>query len=257
MDEALPAYAKKIARDVQLLCFDEFHVVDVADAMLLGRLFGALWDLGVVTVATSNWPPDDLYKDGLQRDRFLPFIARLKNQLTLAPILSPTDYRLQRLLGHQVYFAPLGPHSDREMQKLFNELVDDAECQPMEIQLPGRRWVIRRAAKGVVWLDFDEACGEARGASDYLALAEAAQVVFLAHVPQFTAEQRNEAKRLMNLVDILYEGRVRLVMAAAAPPHDLYPAGSHKFEFERTVSRLLEMQSAGYLAGVIGGTDGS
>ena len=254
MDDALLSFARVTARQSQLLCFDEFHVTDVADAMLLGRLFTALWNLGVVIVATSNWAPDDLYKDGLQRDRFLPFINTLKQRLMICNLVSDTDYRLARLRGHRVYYAPLGPHTTAQMEFLFHDLTQDAEPTPLELQLPGRRWIVRRAAKGIAWLDFTDACAEARGAPDYLALAAAVQVVFLNNVPVFTDDIRNEVKRLMTLIDILYENHIRVVIAAEAEPQDLYPAGRHNFEFERTVSRLMEMQSAEYLAGIIGGT---
>ena len=254
MDDALLSFARQVARQAHLLCFDEFHVVDVADAMLLGRLFHALWNLGVVIVATSNWAPDDLYKDGLQRDRFLSFIAELKSRLTVCYLQSDTDYRLARLRGSPVYYSPLGPHTAAQMEQLFKDLIQDAEITPLELALPGRRWLIRHAAKGIVWLNFEDVCAEARGAPDYLALAQATQVVFLDHVPVFTADMRNEVKRFMTLIDILYENRIRMVIAAEAAPQQLYPAGAHNFEFERTVSRLMEMQSAAYLSRVIGGT---
>lgn len=253
MDSALLNFARQVAQDVRLLCFDEFHVVDVADAMLLGRLFQSLWNQGVIIVATSNWAPDDLYKDGLQRDRFLPFIAALKQNLEVCHLQSETDYRLARLRGHPVYYSPLGPHQKEQMEFLFRDLTQDAEMQPIELQLQGRRWLIRRAAKEIVWLDFADACAEARGAPDYLALAEYCQVVFLDQVPKFTEDMRNEVKRLMTLVDILYERHVRMVIGAESQPQELYPLGKHGFEFERTVSRLMEMQSAEYLRGAIGG----
>ncbi|HCM83326.1 MAG TPA: cell division protein ZapE [Alphaproteobacteria bacterium] len=253
MDSALQNFARHVAHETRLLCFDEFHVVDVADAMLLGRLFQSLWDLGVVIVATSNWPPDDLYKDGLQRDRFLPFIAALKRNLQICHLQSDTDYRLARLRGHPVYYAPLGPHQAEQMNFLFDDLTQGAEITPLELQLQGRRWLIRRAAKGIAWLDFTDACADARGAPDYLALAQNAQVVFLDQVPRFDDDMRNEVKRLMTLIDILYENHVRIVMGAETEPQKLYVSGHHSFEFERTVSRLMEMQSAEYLKGAIGG----
>lgn len=252
MDDALSAFARHVAREATLLCFDEFHVVDVADAMLLGRLFQSLWDLNVVIVATSNWAPDDLYKDGLQRDRFLPFIAALKQQLAICHLMSDTDYRLARLRGFPVYYSPLGPHQKERMEFLFGDLIQGAEITPMELQLQGRRWLIRKAAKNIAWIDFEDACSEARGAPDYLALAQQAHVLFLDQIPQFNDDMRNEVKRLMTLIDILYENHVRIVVGAEAEPQKLYPAGHHAFEFERTVSRLMEMQSAEYLKGAIG-----
>ena len=222
--------------------------------MLLGRLFHALWELGVVTVATSNWEPDDLYKDGLQRDRFLPFIAELKSRLTVCELKSDTDYRLARLRGYPVYYSPLGVAADERMEFLFHDLTPHTEITPLELHLPGRRWIIQRAAKGIVWLEYADACAGARGAPDYLELARAAQVVFIHHIPVFTDDMRNEVKRLVTLIDILYENHVRVVISAAAQPHALYPTGAHAFEFERTISRLMEMQSASYLADTIHGS---
>jgi cell division protein ZapE len=251
-DDALIGFARLVAKNAQLLCFDEFHVVDVADAMLLGRLFHALWQFGVVTVATSNWAPDTLYQDGLQRDRFLPFIAELKSRLIICHLQSDTDYRLARLRGFPVYYAPLGPHAAQQMEFLFQDLTQGIEPHVLELQLPGRIWRIPRAAKGIVWLEYQDACAEARGAPDYLALADAAQVVFLSGMPKFTEDTRNEVKRLMMLIDILYERHIRVVISAEAQPQQLYPAGRHGFEFERTVSRLMEMQSMAYLGSVIG-----
>ena len=251
MDDALLGFAKHIARDASLLCFDEFHVVDVADAMLLGRLFHALWGLGVVTVATSNWAPDDLYKDGLQRDRFLPFIAELRSRLVVCELKSETDYRLARLRGYPVYYSPLDAKADERMEFLFHDLTQHAEITPLDLHLPGRRWVIPRAGKGIVWLEYEDVCAAARGAPDYLELATSTQVIFINHIPVFTDDMRNEVKRLMTLIDILYENHVRAVISAGADVTSLYPAGTHAFEFERTISRLMEMQSAGYLGGVI------
>jgi len=251
-DDALIGFARLVAKQAKLLCFDEFHVVDVADAMLLGRLFHALWQFGVVTVATSNWAPDNLYQDGLQRDRFLPFIAELKNRLVICHLQSDTDYRLARLRGAPVYYAPLGPHATERMEFLFHDLTADTEPHPLDLQLPGRIWHIPRAAKGMVWLEYADACAAARGAPDYLALGEHAQVVFINNIPKFTADMRNEVKRLMMLIDILYERHIRVVISAEGSPQQLYPAGQHGFEFERTISRLMEMQSMAYLGDVIG-----
>jgi cell division protein ZapE len=251
-DDALIGFARLVAKQAKLLCFDEFHVVDVADAMLLGRLFHALWQFGVVTVATSNWAPDTLYKDGLQRDRFLPFIAELKTRLIICHLQSDTDYRLARLGGAQVYYAPLGPHATQQMEFLFQDLTQGLEPHPLALQLPGRQWIIPRAAKSIVWLEYTDTCGGARGAPDYLALAEAAQVVFINHIPKFTEDMSNEVKRLMMLIDILYERHIRVVISADALPQQLYPQGRHSFEFERTISRLMEMQSMAYLGSVIG-----
>ena len=251
-DNVLLQFAKTTAQEARLLCFDEFHVVDVADAMLLGRLFQALWDLGVVVVATSNWPPDLLYKDGLQRSRFLPFIAELKNNMQICHLQSQRDYRLARLNGRQVYFFPLGLHASECMEALFAEVTEGAEITAIELQLSGRRWLIRRTAKGAAWLDFNDVCGSARGAPDYLALANEFQAIFLDCVPIFTDDMRNEVKRFMTLIDVLYEHRCRVIITAEAAPHALYPTGHHGFEFERTVSRLMEMQASDYPSAIAG-----
>ncbi|HYG89821.1 MAG TPA: cell division protein ZapE [Azospirillum sp.] len=246
-DDALPELARQLAEEAWLLCFDEFHVVDIADAMILGRLFTALFEAGVVVVATSNWAPDLLYKDGLQRELFLPFIALLKERLDVMALDGPTDYRLDRLKGTPVYYWPLSPATDAEMKALFAALTDNAPASATHLLVQGRRVDIGRAAKGVAWVDFWDLCGKPFGAADYLAIATHFHTVLLDEVPTLTDERRNEAKRLMTLIDALYEHKVNVVIAADGPPERLYPEGRHAFEFERTVSRLMEMQSEDYL----------
>lgn len=246
--DPLPKIAAGLAKDVTLLCFDEFHVTDIADAMILGRLFGALFENGVVVVATSNWPPDDLYKDGLQRASFLPFIELLKQRLDILHLASPTDYRLIRLKAMKIYHAPLGPAATRALEKAFRDLTDGADAGQEEIIVRGRRLTVDRAARGVGWFTFAELCEQPRGAEDYIAVAGHFHSVVLDGVPRLPEAKRNEAKRFMTLIDTLYEHKVNLVMAADAAPQDLYREGTHAFEFERTVSRLMEMQSEEYMA---------
>ena len=246
-DDSLPELARALADEAWLLCFDEFHVTNVVDAMILGRLFTSLFDLGVVVVATSNWPPDMLYKDGLQRELFLPFIALLKEKLDVLALEGPTDYRLDRLQGKPVYFWPLGPDTDSKIRRTFEALTDGARGEPTHLLVQGRRVDIACAARGVAMADFWSLCGKPLGAADYIAVATHFHTVLIHGVPTMKDELRNEAKRFMTLIDALYEHKVNLVVAAEGPPERLYPEGTHAFEFERTVSRLMEMQSEDYL----------
>ncbi|WP_029007761.1 cell division protein ZapE [Azospirillum halopraeferens] len=246
-DDAIPDLARRMAEEAWLLCFDEFHVTDIADAMILGRLFTHLFDNGVVVVATSNWPPDLLYKDGLQRELFLPFIALLKEKLDVLALEGATDYRLNRLSGMPVYHWPLGAASDAALKDAFAALTDGAPTSPTHLLVQGRRVEIECAAAGVARVDFWDLCGKPFGAADYLAIATHFHTVLIDDVPAMRDERRNEAKRFMTLIDALYEHKVKVIIAADAPPERLYPEGTHAFEFERTVSRLMEMQSEEYL----------
>ncbi len=239
--------ASSLADQAWLLCFDEFHVTDITDAMILGRLFEALFAHGVVVVATSNWPPDDLYKDGLQRELFVPFIALIKEKLDLLSLAGETDYRLARLKTMQVYTVPLGAEATALLEKDFQLLTEGAAVESDRIEVKGRTLDVTRSARGVAWLSFEELCERPLGAEDYLAVAQRYHTLIMDGVPTLDASKRNEAKRFMTLIDALYEAKVHLILAAAALPDEIYPSGSHAFEFQRTASRLTEMQSPEYI----------
>ena len=246
-DDPIAPTAGLIASRAKLLCFDELQVTDIADAMILGRLFEALFARGVVLVATSNRPPDDLYKDGLNRQLFLPFIDLLKERCEVVRVAGPRDHRVDRLLAHETWVAPITPSNACEFDGFWRELTDDQPESPATVEVLGRTLTFRRAVGGQLRASFAELCEAALGAQDYLALAEQFHTVFLEGLPVLTPAQRNEAKRFVTLVDALYEARARLVVLAEAQPEALYPAGDGAFEFERTVSRLQEMRSADYL----------
>lgn len=250
-DDPIKPLAWRIAQEAWLLCFDEFNVVDIADAMILARLFEALDDYGVVVLATSNWIPDDLYLDGLQRALFLPFIAWMKERYEVLHLDSPRDYRRDRLAGHRVYFHPDDSAARIAMSGLFAELTDGAAGAPVQLSVGGRTLPVPHAARGTAWFSFQELCGSRsnRGAADYLALAAHYHTVFLDGIPQLSDERRDETKRLQLLIDSLYEARARLVVAAAVPPDALLAEGKMHYEFQRTVSRLIEMQAEDYLRG--------
>ncbi|MEX1147117.1 MAG: cell division protein ZapE [Sphingomonadales bacterium] len=252
-DDPIPPLARAVATDARLLCFDEFQVSDVADAMILGRLFTALWNEGVVTVATSNRVPGDLYKDGLNRQLFLPFIDLVRERLDVVELDGPTDYRLERLGGAPVYYTPISEEATRALSETFYRLTDHEvgdrnAVGPDELAVQGRKLHVPVASRGVAVFSFRRLCGNPLGAADYLAIAWRYHTVIVVGIPVMGPEMRNEARRFVTLIDALYENNVKFLCSAAAPPEDLYEAGDGAFEFQRTVSRLMEMQSADYLA---------
>jgi cell division protein ZapE len=247
IDDPMPPVAADLAREARLLCFDEFQVTDIADAMILGRLFEALFEEGVVVVATSNRHPDDLYKDGLNRQLFLPFIAMLKSRLDIVRLDAERDYRLDRLGAAPVYHSPLGPEADAAMDRAWETMIAGAREHPEMLVVKGRNVVAPRTARGLARFTFAELCAAPLGASDYLAIVRRYSALFIDRIPLMGPENHNEAKRFVTLVDAIYESRTKLVCSAAAIPAALYARGDGAFEFERTASRLMEMQSADYL----------
>lgn len=244
-DDALPRLARDFASQCRLVCFDEFHVADVADAMILSRLFTALFEAGLVMVATSNWVPDDLYKGGLQRQRFLPFIELLKDRMELLVLEGGRDFRLDRLRGRQTWFT--GPGASAALDALFDRLADGRRPWRWDFPLGSRAIPVARMVPAAGWFEYDTLCRRAHGAADFLALAGHFEAVFIDGVPLFTAERRDETRRFVTLVDALYERKVKLAVAAAAAPDALCPAGPLEFEFRRTASRLCEMQAADWM----------
>jgi len=245
--DPLPKVAAQIATETRLMCFDEFHVSDIADAMILGRLMQALFDAGVLFCITSNYPPAGLYPDGLQRERLLPTIALLEEKLDVIEIDAGIDYRLRALEQAEIYHVPADAVGESRMHDTFVRLAGgEGHARPLEVlqrQVP----VIRRAP-GVLWADFATLCGGPRSQNDYLEIAHAFHTVFLSGIPALGADHAAEARRLTWLVDVLYDHRVKLIATAAVAADRLYPAGRHAAEFQRTVSRLVEMRSHEYLA---------
>lgn len=241
VDDAIQPVANEIIKTVRLLCFDEMQITDITDAMIVGRLFEQLFKAGVVIVTTSNRVPDDLYKDGLNRNLFLPFIDLIKQRLFIHELASATDYRLDRLSGETVYFTPNDAASREKLDAIWNDMGGTSE--PLILKVKGREIELPMFKNGVARASFYDLCSTALGPGDYLALAQAVRVLVLDAIPNLSRNNFNEAKRFVTLIDALYEARVRLICSAAAVPDKLYVEGEGAFEFERTASRLIEMQS--------------
>lgn len=243
IENPLTILASDIANDIDLLCFDELHVNDIADAMILGPLFEALDKTGVTLILTSNYAPDDLYKNGLQRARFLPFIEHIKSHMDIIEVDSPTDYRLRALTDNGTWFMPLSDQSWGAMDNLFETLTNHETAHATSINIGGRELPIQRAAGHIAWCDFKTLCVENRGASDYIALGTAFDIIFIDNIRHMDEHHRNEARRFMTLIDTLYDMKRVVIIRAACQPADTYSGSTHKFEYDRTLSRLIEMQS--------------
>ncbi|APW37309.1 cell division protein ZapE [Rhodoferax koreense] len=246
--DPLDELGRRMAKRYKLLCFDEFHVADITDAMILYRLLKALFDNGVGFITTSNFRPDDLYPDGLHRDRILPAIALLNERLEVVNVDNGTDYRRKTMEQVKLYHTPLGPEADAEMTAAFESLAESHDDEDPVLHIEQREIRARRKAGGVVWFDFRILCGGPRSQNDYLEIATQFHTVLLSDVPVMAVRQASEARRFTWLVDVLYDRRVKLIMSAEAVPEELYTAGPLAHEFPRTASRLSEMQSAEFLA---------
>ncbi len=239
--DALAPVAREVAQSVRLLAFDEMQITDITDAMIVGRLFEALFEAGVTVVTTSNRVPDDLYKDGLNRQLFLPFIDLIKEKMEVWEMVSPTDYRQDRLTGSPVYFSPVNADARAQIQAIWDDLAGGS-ADPLQLEVKGRLVELPAFRNGVARARFFDLCGKMLGPGDYLAIAEEVKVLILEDIPCLGRSNFNEAKRFVTLIDALYEARVRLICSAAAEPEFLYVEGEGVFEFERTASRLREMQ---------------
>ncbi|ASP19956.1 cell division protein ZapE [Antarctobacter heliothermus] len=242
-EDPIKPVAKEISDSVRLLAFDEMQITDIADAMIVGRLFEALFEGGTTVVTTSNRVPNDLYKDGLNRQLFLPFIDLLKERMVVRELASERDHRQDRLAGTQVYFSPANAAARTQIDTLWEELTHGQE-EPLTLHVKGREVELPRYHNGVARADFFDLCGRMLGPADYLKLAESVRVLILENIPQLSRRNFNEARRFVTLIDTLYEARVKLIASAAAQPEMLYVEGEGSFEFERTASRLREMQAA-------------
>ncbi|MCF6219786.1 MAG: AFG1 family ATPase [Robiginitomaculum sp.] len=245
-DDPIAPTAKAIASEATLLCFDEFHVTDITDAMILSRLFTALLARGVVIVATSNRAPDELYKDGLNRKLFLPFIELLKQKLDVLAMGGDEDHRLRKFNKAPMYYSPLGAKADAGIEAIWQRLIKPNKPQMQILKVQGRE-ISLLAATGTARADFADLCDRALGAADYLMIAKSFTTLILENVPIMSLHNRNEAKRFVTLIDTLYEHKTKLVLSADATPDKLYDTGDGAFEFERTTSRLMEMRSDEYI----------
>ena len=245
VDDAIAPVAAAVSDEVRILAFDEMQITDITDAMIVGRLFEKLFAAGTVIVTTSNRPPDDLYKNGLNRQLFLPFIALLKERMEVRELASETDYRQNRLAGEEVYFAPADARAREAIEAIWQGLTGGS-CEPLTLRVQGRDVALPAFHNGVARATFWDLCGRPLGPADHLALAAAVRVLVLEDIPRLSAENYNPARRFVTLIDALYEAKVRLIASAADLPERLYIEGEGSFEFARTASRLREMQGAGW-----------
>ncbi|PZM09576.1 cell division protein ZapE [Rhizobium tubonense] len=248
--DPIPPVAADLYEQAELLCFDEFSVTDIADAMILSRLFSQLFVLGCVLVATSNVEPDNLYRDGLNRGLFLPFVDLLKTYVDVVTLDSPTDYRMEKLNSQPVYLTPINERTDMAMDASWAQVLQGRKAQSMEIPRKGRSIHVPRAVDRTARFSFADLCEAPLGAADFLAIADRFDTIFIDHIPQMGPDKRNQTKRFIILIDTFYDHAVRLFVSAAAMPEDLLVErrGTEGFEFDRTTSRLFEMRSAEYLA---------
>jgi cell division protein ZapE len=246
-NDPLKALAERIAHSTRLLCFDEFHVSDIADAMLLGRLLEALFERGVVLVMTSNYPPSGLYPNGLKRDSFLPTIALMERQLSVINVDGGNDYRLRELTREPLFMVPNGQDANERMHKLFLHLAPGHSQQGGEIEVLGRFIPVHQRTEDAIWFDFQAICGGPRAQTDYLEIARTYHTVLVSDIPKLSAAKSSEARRFTWLVDVFYDHRVKLVASSEVAPEQIYTEGTQASEFFRTVSRLVEMQSKSYL----------
>ncbi len=246
LQKTIEQIADEIARDAKLLCLDEMQIVDIADAMIIGRLFEAMHVRGVVMVTTSNLPPNGLYKDGLNRDLFLPFIAKLNQELDVISLDSQKDYRLGRVRAQNTYLSPATAENRVAFNALWADLTDGAMGKAEVLEVLGRKRHVPKAAHGCASFTFFELCGEALGPPDYLAISAAYKNVFISGVPKLKSHQRNETKRFILMIDSFYDAKTRLVILADDTPENLFPKNQHSFESQRSISRLKEMQSASW-----------
>lgn len=246
-NDPLIALANNIEKSTRLLCLDELHVDDIADAMILGRLITALFERGVVLVTTSNQSPDNLYLHGLQRQNFLPAIELIKRELKVLHIGNGNDYRTQTMAREPLFLVPANEASEMAMGAFFEKITADESQNAQLIEINGRKFQVRKSARNVVWFDFSELCGGAHAQEDYLQIAHRFPTVFLSHIPRMHADQAAEARRFTWLIDVLYDNNVRLIASAATMPEQLNADGAMPDEFSRTISRLTEMQTQRYL----------
>jgi cell division protein ZapE len=249
-EDAIRLAAAEIAEESWLLCFDEFHVTDIADAMILGRLFARLFELDVVVVATSNVAPSELYKDGLNRSLFVPFIAMIEQHMEVLRLDARTDFRLEKFAGQKVWYVPADDDATAALDQGWRRLVGSSSGVPQELSVKGRKLRVPRAAMGVARFFFHDLCEQPLAAADYLRIAHEFHTLIVDRIPVMGFDQRNAAKRFIILIDTLYDHAVKLIASAEAEPDALYQAsdGYEASEFKRTASRLMEMRSQGYLA---------